>query len=55
MIDARKRSVNKYGAKEPFATKTSDNHTSKTRVTGVDTPVCCHMLRPHMLQLNTHT
>ena len=34
-MEARRRSVNNYDVKKTFVTKTSDNHTTEIRVTGI--------------------
>ena len=43
-MDVTRVVVNKNDAKKLFVTKTSDNHTSETYVTGVYTPICPHKL-----------
>ena len=43
-IDARRRSVNKKDMKKYFATNASDNHISKTHVTGVYITIHSHTL-----------
>ena len=43
-MDARRRSINKYDANQPFVVKGSDNHISETHVTDVYTSIGFHTL-----------
>ena len=51
-MDARRRSFNKFDAKDPLVTKASDNHAFETHATAPYSPICSYNLWFHVLQPN---
>ena len=53
-MDARRRSFNKFDAKDPLVTKASDNHAFETHATAPYSPICSYNLWFHVLQPNVY-
>ena len=53
-MDTRRRSFNKFDAKDPLVTKASDNRAFETHATAPYSPICSYNLWFHVLQPNLY-